>query len=150
MSQPSSPDDERYESLAVKAVDGQLSAEERAELDALLAQSSERAAELEDFLSIKETTDAMTQRILTTARIEPPRVGRGARWIQRSSFLALLFGALLLCGYGAYHLFVDPELPPVVKLATLVGMSGLFALFSYALTVRLRAAGKDPYQEIDR
>ena len=91
----------------------------------------------------------MTQRILMTARIEPPRVGRGARWIQRSSFLALLFSALLLCGYGAFHLFVDPELPPVVKLATLVGMSGLFALFSYALTVRLRASGKDPYQEID-
>jgi hypothetical protein len=150
MNPSGSGDHEHFEILLVKAVDEILSDDERTQLDAHVATCSRCAEELQDFQSIKRTTDAMTNRILTTASIESPRPSTAVRRLHGTSFFVLLMSTLLLCGYGAYHLSLDPELPPLVKLVAGMGISALIALLSYAVTVRLRGAGKDPYQEIDR
>ncbi len=146
MSQPR----EHYEALLMKAVDGVLSADERRELDAYLKDHPELAAELDDFNHIKETTDAMTARILQDARIEPPRPAAPARALIGGSFLLLLAATLLLLGFAGYHIAVDPEVPTLVKLAFALGAGGLAGLLAHVLRVRARAAGRDPYEEIDQ
>jgi anti-sigma factor RsiW len=141
---------EHYEHLLVKAVDDALSAEERAELDAHLRTCHACASELKDFQLIKETTDAMTSRIMHDARIEPPRTTGAAKiWIQ-ASLLLLLLGALMLTGFAGYALFADAAVPVVVKIGSAVAAMGGLGLLTYVLRLRARAAGKDPYEEIDQ
>ncbi len=139
---------EHYEHLLVKAVDRVLTPEERKELDAHLLTCPACTAELQDFQRIKETTDAMTARIMLDAAIEPPRPSVPAKlWIQ-ACFVALLLGLLLLGGFAVYSLYIDAQVPLIVKVGTGLASLGGLGLLLYVL--RLRAAGKDPYEEIDQ
>ncbi|MBW2528320.1 MAG: zf-HC2 domain-containing protein [Deltaproteobacteria bacterium] len=141
---------QRYEELLMKAVDGLLAPAERRELDEHLEQCPDCAAELSDFTAIKETTDAMTERILADASIEPIRPSASAGAVLSLGFVLLLLGGLLLTGYAAFALFVDPAVPLTVKLGTGAMGLGTLVLAAYVLRVRLRARGRDPYEEIDR
>lgn len=141
---------ERYEALLMKAVDGLLTPSERTELDAHLASCPDCAAELCDFMAIKETTDAMTERILADADLEPFRPSAPARTVLSIGFLALLAGGFLLLSYAAYALFVDATVPLVVKVGTGALGAGILVLAAYVLRVRIRSLGRDPYEEIDR
>ncbi len=141
---------EHYEALLMKAVDGVLSASERQELDAYLTEHPELTAELDDFTHIKETTDAMTARILRDAQIEPPRPTASTRTLISGSFLLLLTAVLLLLGWAGYHIAMDADLPPLVKVAFGLGAVGAVGLLGYVLCVRVRASGRDPYEEIDQ
>jgi len=140
---------ERYEVLLVKATDGMLTDAERGELDAHLAECASCREELDDFAKIKETTDAMTDRILKDALIEPPREAPSTRALLSASFVALLVGTLVLLGFAAYTFFADAEVPWPVKLGAGVAGLGALALLLYTLRVRLRALKRDPYREID-
>jgi len=139
----------RFELLVNKVVDGLDSAEERAELDAWLAEHPARAAELDDLVAIKQSTDAMTARILQDACIEPPRHRPAARAVLNLSFALLLFGELLLLGFAAYAFTNDSAVPLVVKIGAAAAALGAIGLLGYVLRVRARAAGRDPYREID-
>jgi len=142
-------DHERYEILLVKATDGVLSTEERGELDEHLAGCADCRAELADFNLIKETTDAMTARILADATIEPPREPGSARRILGLGFVLLLCGALLLLGFAGYTLFTDARVPLIVKVGAGALGLGVLVLSAYVAALRRRAARRDPYKEID-
>lgn len=137
-----------YEALLMKVVDGVATAAEQAELDAYAATDVQMQAELTDFSRIKETTDAMTQRILATRRIEAPRPA--PRRTIGAAFGLVFAGLALLLGYAAYALAVDPSAPLVVKLGAGALGLGVSVLFFYLLWIRLRGAGRDPYEEIDQ
>jgi anti-sigma factor RsiW len=142
-------DHERYEILLVKAVDRVITADEQLELDAHLEECQSCRAELDDFVRIKETTDAMAARITNDAIIEPPREPAGVKAALGLGFFLLLAGALLLLGFAGYALFTDATVPLIVK----VGAGGLglgtLVLLAYVLRVRARARRRDPYKEID-
>lgn len=138
---------EQFEVLLVKAVDGALSDQERRELEDHLATCSECAEELSDFRLIKETTDAMTSRILQDAALEPLRPTGVARAWLSLSFALLLVGALLLLGFFGYTVAVASDVPWIVKAGLAAGSAGLLGLLGYTLRARLR--GRDPYEEID-
>lgn len=141
---------ERYEQLLMKAVDGLLTPSERRELDEHLAGCPRCRAELDDFAAIKETTDAMTERILRDAAIEPYRPAPTARWVLSLGFLLLLAGGLVLLGYAGYVLFSDLTVPLPVKLGAGAAGLGTLLLAGYVLRIRARSRGRDPYAEIDR
>lgn len=143
-------DHDRYELLLVKAVDGQLGPEERARLDEHLKTCARCREELGDFLAIKKTTDAMTERILADARLEPPREAPATRALMRSGFLLILAGLALLVGFAGYQLFSDPAAPLAVKAGTGAVGLGALAVLAHLLWRRLHGAGKDPYREIDQ
>ena len=148
MSQPR--DHERYEILLVKVVDGLATDDEQRALDDHLATCQECREELADFTAIKETTDAMTERIMQDAIIEPPRESAPARaWIIICSLL-VIGGLGLLYGFGALQLLADPSVPLPVKIGTGAAALGVVGLLIYLLRVKLRGAGKDPYREIDQ
>jgi len=145
----SQPSHDYYEGLLMKAVDGLLSEDEQRQLDEHLADCESCAAELDDFHDIKQTTDAMTQRILADAEIEPPRLTPPARGVIRLSFALLLAGLVILLGYGGYQMAIDAQVPLLVKVAVALVTAGLLGLLGYVLRVRARAHGRDPYEEID-
>jgi anti-sigma factor RsiW len=151
MSQPPpNHDAAHYEALLMKSVDGLLSPDEKAELDAHLASHPELAAELDDFNQIKETTDAMTTRILQDADIEPPRASASTKAVLTTSFLLMLAGSLLLLGFAGYEFAIDSSVPPLVKWGAALAGAGLLVAFAYTLRIRMRAIGRDPYEEIDQ
>jgi anti-sigma factor RsiW len=141
---------EHPEELLMKVVDGLLSEEERQQLDRHLRGCPSCREELRDFGRIKETTDAMTARILGDAHIEAPRPGSGKRRFLTSVWLSLALGCLLLLGFAGYGLGRDPQMPTVVKIALGLLALGVAALLAYVLGVRWRARGRDSYEEIDR
>lgn len=141
---------EELEALWVKAVDGLLSAEEAARLEALIEAQPELREELELDMNIKATTDAMTARILADARIEPVRPSRGGRAVLGAGFFFVFAGLVILFGFGLHALMSDPEVPNLVRAGVVLAGFGVATLLGYVVRVRLRAAGTDPYEEIDR
>lgn len=141
---------QRYETLLVMAIDGCLSPDEQTELDAHVAECDDCAAELADFRLIKETTDAMTTRILKDAEIEPPRPRGAARAWLVVSMLVMLAGALLWFGNVGYEIARAEDIPTFMKLGIGLVVLGGLGLFGYALKTRVRASGRDPYEEIDQ
>lgn len=143
-------DNPELEALLVKAVDGLLSDEEAARLERLLDAQPELRGELEMDMSIKATTDAMTARILEDARIEPVRPSPRGRTVLGTGFFLVFAGLAVLFGFGLHALMTDPEVPALVRLGVVAAGFGVATLFGYVLRVRLRAAGRDPYGEVDR
>ena len=145
-----SAEQERYEILVNRAVDGVLSPEEKSELDTLIAQHPERANELADFLKIKGETDAMTERILATAHAIPPREAVGTKRGINLSFGLIFSGLAGFCAIEAYFFFVAPDVPMLVKVAGGLVGAGVTGLFVHTLKRRFVELKHDPYQEIDR
>ncbi|MBN1946754.1 MAG: zf-HC2 domain-containing protein [Bradymonadales bacterium] len=141
---------ERYEILLVKAVDGLLSAAERQELDGHLQACATCRAELEDFHQIKETTDMISQRILEEAKIEPPRPTRAARRWLYTGFILVFAGILLLIGWALASLFLDPEVPSIIKVGSGLAGLGALMLFAWVAFIHIRGKRHDPYTEIDQ
>lgn len=136
--------------LWVKSVDGLATPQEQAELEAFLETQPELRKELQMDAEVKASTDALTQRILADAQLEPPRGAKGARWMISAGFVAVLLGALTVLGFAGYLVFSDPELPQVLRWGLASLAMGVCVLFLYELKVRIRASGRDPYEELDR
>ena len=141
---------EPFEILLVKAVDGQLTTGEQAALDEHLQQCAECREELADFTTIKETSDAMTQRILQDAMLEPPREGRSRRTLLNICFTLIWMGALLLTSFGVWQLLSDPAVPLLVRGGAGALGLGVLGLSAYLVFTRVLGRGKDPYEEIDQ
>lgn len=145
-----STDQERYEVLVTKAVDGVISENESREFEDLVNADPERAAELADFQSIKQETDAMTQRILQTAQSMPPRESGVIKAGLNLSF-GLIFSALAgLVTVEAYLFFGATDISLSMKAVGGGFGAGIAGLFFHVLKTRLAGLKNDPYQEIDR
>jgi ferric-dicitrate binding protein FerR (iron transport regulator) len=145
---------ERSEELLMQALDGELGADERRELDGLLADNPELRVEWERLSRLKEVTGNMKLR-------NPPedlwagywtsvysRFERGIAWILVS------IGAIVLLSWGAWEfvqdLMADGDLPAFVKWSTLALMVGLVMLLVSVLRHRIFVSQSDPYKEIER
>jgi ferric-dicitrate binding protein FerR (iron transport regulator) len=136
------------------ALDGELSGDERAELDRALAEDDELRREWESLRKVKEATEEMKYR-------EPPeetwehywvsvynRMERGLGWI-------LLFaGALVLIGYGLWHalgeLLADNSVPGFIKIAIFAGLFGSLILLFSVIREKLFVRRGDRYKGIQR
>jgi anti-sigma factor RsiW len=143
-------EDAHFEALMMKAVDGVITADERAELEKFLEENPERRAELADFSRIKEVTDHMTERMMIDVKIEPFRRSPAASAYTTAAFLLLLAGTLVALGFALNAFFFDAAVPLVLRIAILAAATGALALFLRVLWIRARASGRDPYEEIDR
>lgn len=145
---------ERAQGLMMAAVDGEISPDERSELDRMLDQDPELRREWERMGRVKEVTRTMTYR-------KPPdevwgrywtsvynRFERGIGWILAS------IGAVVLLGYGAWSgveaLFEDSSVPLFLRLAILAVAVGLAVLAVSVIREKLFTRRHDPYKEVER
>lgn len=145
---------DRARELLMRALDDELTQEERRELESLLANDRELRAERERLGRLKEVTADMKLR-------NPPeelwdgywnstysRVERGIGWILVS------FGVIVVGGWATWQfvteLIADTGMPPLVKAGVLAGSLGLVILTVAVLRQRLFVNKTDPYKEIVR
>jgi hypothetical protein len=145
---------DRTKELLMRALDEELSPQERTELDLLLADDPTLRAERERLGRLKEVTGEMKLR-------NPPeqlwddywnsaysRLERGIGWILVS------FGVIVVGGWATWQfvteLIADTEMPPLIKAGILAGSLGLVILTVSVLRQRLFVRKTDPYKDIVR
>ena len=145
---------ERARELLMRALDDELVAADREELERRLSEEAELRAEWERLSRLKEVTGNMMLR-------KPPeemwdgywnsvysRLERGVAWILVS------IGAIVVGSYGVWYgvkdLMADTELPFLVKGGILALIVGLVILLVSVLRHRIFVSQSDPYKEIER
>lgn len=154
MTRNESVDRERVNRLMMAALDGEISPDERRELEGTLERNPEIRREWEMMSRLKEVTGAMTYK-------QPPeevwdrywtsvfnRIERGIGWILIS------LGSVVLLTYGAWKwleaLWGEAGLPLFVKLAIMAVAVGLLVLAVSVIREKLFTYRRDPYKEIER
>jgi len=145
---------DRTKELLMRALDEELSPQERTELDRLLADDPTLRAERERLGRLKEVTGEMKLR-------NPPeelwddywnsaysRLERGVGW------LLVSFGVIVVGGWATWQfvteLIADTEMPPLIKAGILAGSLGLVILTVSVLRQRMFVRKTDPYKDIVR
>ena len=149
-----SPDAERARALMMAALDGEISPQERRELDGMLAASTQLAAEWRRLSRVKDVTAGMTLERLPEEvwdrywRSVYRRTERGLAWILISA------GVVVLAGYWLWHtlaaLLTDTTLPPVIRFALFALLLGGAILLVSVARERLFTHRRDPYKEVAR
>jgi hypothetical protein len=141
---------ERYEMLMVKVVDGVASPAEREELMAWVVDKPDLRKELEAHQAVKAVTDGWVERLMVDIAEDRVRDSGANKLGVGVGLGALLVSTLVLLGWGLGQLFVDPEVPLVVQL----GVSGLIASFLVLLGVvvrgRMITRKTDKYEDVVR
>ena len=149
----SSPHD-RVRQLMMAAVDNEITAEERTELDTALAKDAALRDEWEAFRRLRQVTDTMT------VRRPPPetwdsywegvyrRFERGLGWILAS------VGAIVIATWGTWEwvseLMADVQTPLLVRWSVLAMCAGLVILFVSVVRERWFLSRSDPYKDVVR
>jgi len=145
---------DRARELLMRALDDELSADERRELEGLLADDPVLRAERESLGRLMEVTADMKLR-------NPPeelwdgywnsaysRMERGIGWIL-VSFSVIVVGGWITWQFVT-ELIADTEMPPLIKAGILAGSLGLVILLVSVLRQRLFVKKTDPYKDIVR
>lgn len=154
MSPRDSVDTQRARRLMMAALDGEISPEERHELDRVLETHSEIREEWEQMNRVKEVTSAMAFR-------EPPEEVWGEYWTsvynrteRGIGWLLLSLGSIVLLGYGGWKwvqsIFQTEDLPLFLKVAILGVSFGLSVLVVSVIREKLFTKKHDPYKEVQR
>jgi len=145
---------EHVQRLMMAVLDGEATAEERSELDGLLAADAELRAEWGRMGRVKEVTGSMSFR-------EPPPEVWGQYWVsvynrleRGVGWILVSIGTVVLVGYGAWHalgsLVTDTEIPLFLKLAIMAILVGGAFLSVSVLREKLFNHRRDPYKEVER
>ena len=145
---------ERAHALMMAALDDELSAVERAELEKLLAADENLREEWDKLKSVKEVTKTMTFR-------EPPEEVWETYWVsvynraERSlGWLFLSLGLIVLFGWAGWHavdaILADTQIPPWIKIAIFVAALGGGILFFSVIREKWFARKRDAYKEVLR
>jgi hypothetical protein len=155
MSTQSSPSElEKFQALVMKAVDGELTEGDRAELQKLVDSSPEYKKELEQYQKLKEVTKEMKFRSPTEEVWDRywvnvyNRLERGIAWILFS------IGCIILLTYGGFKaieaIFADPNLEGIIKVGLVLVIGGMAALIVSVVREKLFILRRDPYKEVQR
>ncbi len=145
---------ERFELLLIKAVDGELDAKEEAEFNKFISSNEPCRQEWRRHKELKEVTETMRFKA-------PPaevwdgywlevynRLERGIGWILLSLGSAML---LTYSGFKAVEqLISDPNVEGVVKAGILLVIGGGAVLFVSVLREKLFTRKSDAYKEVKR
>ncbi len=141
---------ERYEILMVKVVDGVATPAERDELMSWVIDKPELRKELESHQAVKAVTDGWVERLLVDIAEDGVRDSGANKLGVGLGLGALLVSALVLFGWGLGQLFVDPEIPLVVQLGVAGLALGSFLLLGVVVRGRLITRKTDKYEDVIR
>ena len=142
--------EERYEILMVKVVDGAATLAEREELMAWVVDKPALRRELEAHQSLKAVTDGWVDRLMVD--LAEDRVQQSSTHkIAVGLGLGVLFtSVIMLVGWGLGQLFLDPEVPLVVQLGVAGTALGFLVLLGVVVRWRLLTSSSDKYNEVIR
>lgn len=145
---------ERFESLVMAAVDGELDQRGKIEFDALIQEHPELAGEFMQFKRIKEVTRAMRMKSPADEVWDTYWYGVYNRIERNIGWILLSVGAIILMTYGLYRfvisLFADQQIEVFVKIAIISVLAGAVILLISVLREKLSIRRKDPYKEVKR
>ena len=141
---------ERFEMLMVKVVDGFATPEEEAELQSLLDEQPELQRELDMHTDLKQVTDDWVHRLEHDLVQDKYDAGTLAKIEQGIGLTLFLLGFGVLTGGGVVMLFLDPEAPLWLKGGTGATLAGLIILLGSVIRWRLTTGKSDPYKEVIR
>lgn len=146
--------DEKYRELLAGYVDGELTDDEKLEFERELSHSEELRFELQEFMNLKEVTDAMRYADIPDQVWDSyweslyKKTERGLGWI----FLSI--GAIIIFCFGGYQvfhdLFTDPNAPLWLQIGLPVGSVGAAILLVSFARERLFARKRERYTEVER
>ena len=128
---------ERYEMLMVKVVDGVATAAEREELMAWVVDKPDLRSELESHQAVKAVTDGWVDRLMVDIAEDRVREGAGHRMGVGVGLGVLLTSVLVLLGWGVGQMFLQPEVPLVVQLGVAGSVLGFLVLLGVVIRQRL-------------
>lgn len=141
---------ERFKPLLMGLIDGELTPEETAEVNAHLIKCEACRAEYED---LKDTAG----QIDTVSFIEPQDEVLRKLWkspysrFMRNSGLLLVFsGWLFLVLFALFEIFRSQDEPFLPKIAIAAVIVGFFVLLFFLIRERIHTYKVDPYKEVKR
>jgi predicted anti-sigma-YlaC factor YlaD len=146
--------DDKYRIMLSGYIDGELTDEEKTEVENHLKGCTECRAELDTFKKLKEVTGAMKYADIPEHVWENYWSGIYRRFERGFGWILLSVGVIIILGFLCYHLlcdfFLNPAEPLLLKIAVGAGGLGLIVLLVSAIRERLFAYNRDRYKEIQR
>ena len=153
-SQLTSAENERFQTLLMKAVDGELNSDERSEFEEFIGKDSDCRKEWREMKKVKEVTKSMNFKSLPAEAWDNywvnvyNRLERGLAWILFS------IGTIILLTYGGFKaiesIIADPQLAGFLKAAILMVIGGSVILLVSVVREKLFTRKSDPYKEVQR
>ena len=147
-------DRERFQTLMMGALDGELNAEEQKEFDSMLAADKNLQKEFTKYKKLKEATSTMKLKSPTPEVWDRywgdvyNRFERGIGWSLFSVGAAILF---TFFGFKIIEAVInDPSLAFIAKVGILLTIGGLAVLFVSVAREKFFTRKHDPYKEIQR
>lgn len=147
-------DRERFHTLLMGAIDGELTYEQKSEFDRLVTKYPELHKEWQQYQKIKEVTQTMKFKSPSAEVWDRywvniyNRIERGIGWIIFS------IGCIILLTYGIFKaiesIIADPQLEGIVKFGILAAIAGIVILLVSVFREKLFTRKKDPYKEVQR
>ncbi len=145
---------ERQQQLLTKAVDGELSDEEKVEWNELLRTDSALREEFAAQQSLKEVTMGFTLKKPPEETWDRYWAGVYARIERGLAWLLVSIGAAVVLAYAAYHalatLIADATMPGWVKLGIATLLLGVAVLVVSVFREKWFARKSDKYREVIR
>jgi len=145
---------ERARRLMMAALDGEITSEERRELDRILEHDPEIRGEWERMSRVKEVTDAMTYSAPPDDLWDDYWRGVYNRFERGIGWIILSLGAMALLGYGAWEItgaiLKDTSAPLFVKLAIFAVFAGTIVLLVSVIREKLFTGKRERYKEVKR
>lgn len=148
MNEPLSED--RLAELMVKVVDGVATPAEREELMAHAVSDPALRAELESQQAIKAVTDGWMARLEGDLAADRDRTSPVRRTERGLGVGLLVFGVVLLWGWGWVQILLDPAAPIPVRLGIGSLAGGVLLLLLHVVRTRFFSGTRDPYDEVIR
>ncbi len=136
--------------LLMGLLDGELTSEESAEVNDHLIKCSGCRHEFEELSSDDKKLRGIAFREPGEEELNRLWKSPFSRFSRISGLLLVLFGYLLLLGYGIYEFLNDREEALLPKLALMAVVTGFFILLLTVIRQRAVSYKYDPYKEVEK
>jgi hypothetical protein len=151
---PTNNDQDTFQVLLMKAVDNELSAEEKVMFEQYISQHPDYRDEWIKYKRLKEVTRSMKFKSPTPEVWDSYWIGVYNRLERGIAWTLFSIGAVILITYGAFKfveaLIADPGLALIVKIGMVLVIGGLVLLLVSVLREKLFTHKRDPYKEVRR
>lgn len=143
----------RLKELLMKAIDNELTSDEKNEVDDLIKNNEEFRNELESLRMVKSETDKLKLKEPTVEKWDEYWTNVYYKFERNFAWLLLSISAIILIAYAFYHIALDllsADMPILIKFAISGGILAFIILFVSVARERFILRKSDKYKDIIR